>query len=401
MDTHLEVHEWLGCQEKSGRVPAPNLRPVAMEPKSARVVWGERVVTRMTAPFKAKGVFTNLAPYDSELYRARRMLAETVLGYLVTQPESNRYVVAAVRRVSANILKWWTDFRKRTAKTDEDLVKHAEKYLYGKTSYGRLEFQRSATDNINMWCGLIQDTRQANVPSVMCLHDHFGRILSSFDKGSREGGIYEAWGRTLRPEGAGGWLHKDLRGRDESAKPEDAKVTDLPGLLQTDWGMCPFDVNKCLQRLGLNVDGMRTQARIRARDWVKYSAARMHAGFRQGLEDYNLYYIAGPSGTTATLFMTAFAFGLQPKTDECRQYLLAIIGYLVGGGMHSCHESFSTASLAGVSQEAGKELVYALGKYSRMMPNDFRRSRLYDDWACEFWDVASPGAAQSWASMRT
>src|SRR5581483_2892110 len=105
MDTHLEVHEWLGCQEKSGRVPAPNLRPVAMEPKSARVVWGERVVTRMTAPFKAKGVFTNLAPYDSELYRARRMLAETVLGYLVTQPESNRYVVAAVRRVSANILK--------------------------------------------------------------------------------------------------------------------------------------------------------------------------------------------------------------------------------------------------------------------------------------------------------
>src|SRR5262249_50889374 len=157
---------------------------------------------------------------------------------------------------------------------------------------------------------------------------NFGSLLKKLDKNSRWGQEYKRW-ESLKP--------LDSRGRKEGTRREDARESDLPGLLEL--ASYNFDVNKCLGRLGLTLEGMKTQKRIRAGDWVKYDRKLMARQYEAVFDDYNLPYVTGPSGTTAALLQTAYAFGLSDShKDEFRQYLLACVAYLVGGGMHSCHE---------------------------------------------------------------
>lgn len=61
------------------------------------------------------------------------------------------------------------------------------------------------------------------------------------------------------------------------------------------------------------------------------------------LDTRNLLFGAGISGTTGTLFQAAEAFGQLQTTELKKQYCAAILGYLVGGGMHSYHEVMAVA----------------------------------------------------------
>jgi hypothetical protein len=407
---HINEQE---IRQQVGRVPPVNWKPVGVDRKSSRVVWHPTPHAIPADALTRQG----LIPYTQKLNRHRRLLAETVLGYLILLEDNYHFVKAGVEKVSNGIQAWWTLVKLEAIKSEKkakDLFDTANKRLYDTKSFGyleKMESKESDEETIDSWTKTMMSGK--GLAEIMALHNFFEGVLKNQVKEDQANKrplqgppqLYQYWCGKLRPDNEGEWLHEESRGRTESTsgKKQDAirKKTDVstqPGLLPKNLSEFDFKVDPCLTRLNLNLANMQLKARLRARDYIHYDRERMAWKYGTGLVDYNLPYVAGPSGTTATLLASAFAFGLQPRTDEYRQYLLACIGFLVGGGMHSCHEAFVTASLAGAVILAGRQpLFYAGGKYSRMMPNAFRRSKIYDDWAVEFWDVASPGGASPYA----
>lgn len=96
---------------------------------------------------------------------------------------------------------------------------------------------------------------------------------------------------------------------------------------------------------------------------------------------------AGISGTTGTLLQAACAFGgLHTWNAElCKQYMLAIVGYLIGGGMHSFHESMAIAQKAGI-------VNYNPGSYVEVLPTSFLQSVKGKNWVTRYYDVSVLGA---------
>jgi len=116
----------------------------------------------------------------------------------------------------------------------------------------------------------------------------------------------------------------------------------------------------------------------------RIKATLMKPEFSKVLGDFNLVFAASASGTTGTQFASAYTFApsIQSNPELKRQYLLACIGYLVGGGMHTCHEAFYTGNLAG--------LPYKTGKYLDMLPKSFADSGVGQKWKDEFWEFVRP-----------
>ncbi|MEL6520141.1 MAG: cytotoxin Mcf [Pseudomonadota bacterium] len=105
------------------------------------------------------------------------------------------------------------------------------------------------------------------------------------------------------------------------------------------------------------------------------------------VDQLNLLFGGGISGTTGTLLRSALAFGnlnAQVNAVELKkQYTLAIIGYLVGGGMHTYHESMVIAEKVGVP--------YISGRYDVSMPTSFTALPSYTNWQQRYFDIVSLG----------
>ena len=64
--------------------------------------------------------------------------------------------------------------------------------------------------------------------------------------------------------------------------------------------------------------------------------------------------------------------------------MLAIIGYLVGGGMHSYHESMVIGKKVGVP--------YNPGAYVDSLPTSFKNSGDFLQWNARYYDISTLGA---------
>jgi len=155
----------------------------------------------------------------------------------------------------------------------------------------------------------------------------------------------------------------------------------MPGLI-TPHMTIPF--GDSLNRSGVNINEMRMESRNRGTDMFMIAAQVMQPGFRKVLGDSNLVFSASASGTTSTLLTSAKVF--QPdivgNAESTKQYLMGCIAYLIGGGMHTCHEVFYTGEKAGLN--------YTPGKYISMLPKTFTSSLLYKRWSTEFWEIVRP-----------
>jgi hypothetical protein len=101
------------------------------------------------------------------------------------------------------------------------------------------------------------------------------------------------------------------------------------------------------------------------------------------LDARNLLFGAGISGTTGSLLQAALAFGKLVPGEALKQYTMAIIGYLVGGGMHSYHESMAIAAKAGVP--------YTPGAFITSLPDSFLNSTDFKTWSAQYYDVVYLG----------
>lgn len=127
--------------------------------------------------------------------------------------------------------------------------------------------------------------------------------------------------------------------------------------------------------------GDSTQLRERGIDkWMPTSTNAPQATI--DIQQRNLIFGAGPSGSTGTLLQAARLFG-NLDGELLRQYVLAIVGYLVGGGMHSYHEVMCIARLVGCP--------YADGAYLPSLPAMFTRSSEFERWRDEYYDIVVLG----------
>lgn len=126
------------------------------------------------------------------------------------------------------------------------------------------------------------------------------------------------------------------------------------------------------------------------------------SNFLKGLDDRNLIFGAGRSGTTGELLKTYRAFGGTDSGESFKQYLLAIVVYLVGGGHHTCHEIFSVANLMvgsngpqGSRQPASVQTLvadaYVPGKYLKHLPESYTSTGHFKALAQKYYDIAYMG----------
>lgn len=125
--------------------------------------------------------------------------------------------------------------------------------------------------------------------------------------------------------------------------------------------------------------------------------------YYRDLDTRNELFGAGPSGTTGTLIAAGIAFG-RLSGESLRQYLFAIVGYLVGGGMHSLHESltvmgligskhgivYSAGSLSGFEKKSDILSVVKPGVFPTL-PQSFLRSQQFASWRDTYYDIVVLG----------
>ncbi len=251
--------------------------------------------------------------------------------------------------------------------------------------------------------------------TVLNIHDGVGRAFfnSNVDRASGRYSTYQKWLRKVRASEEGELFHEPrakefpYRGR-EQRPDEERTASRLPGNLES----LPRGYEDILpggfRKLEWRYRGVDQYKRVTPRadpEGYQPTAASGNLYFEE-LDRQNELFGAGPSGTTGTLLAAAFAFGgFDPDTnmERVREYLFAIIGYLVGGGMHTLNESlivlklldleYHIGSLRGretMFNGEGQKLVRVLEQYP-LLPHTFLNSREFNAWRDAFYDTVILG----------
>jgi hypothetical protein len=422
---HLIFSEWTGTQATGPAIPSAIEKPFALNDKG-QVVYSS-FEPRDAGPKLAK---FKLVPYTDAVQKERRALAETVLGhYALTTPAVAQ---AAIDKVSDGIRTYWEARKKQLHQSAlEFSANEGDKYLAGATSFGRLNLNgvQKWTEKVDRWMDALNSTPR-DLPKIMNIHDNFLRIFrvlgpsdlpepehrwvrqmpvelrhaimktpvpekSVLEKETRA--RFEILKRII-PESFGWsrsaqWVR--MQGIAEQVRPESLfdpkfrgrkdlsgfKPTDRPGLMPE---VSTINAAETVKRLGLTLEGMKTaETRVRGMDRYEPQMETMAPVFADAIRQYNLNFGAGPSGTTGTLFTSAIGFA-RIEGEDLKKYLMGCIAYLVAGGMHTCHEVFTTFNLLFPSGKG----PYQGAKYDACLPADFKSTKEFDAWKVEFYDIA-------------
>lgn len=317
-----------------------------------------------------------LIHYDDEVERQRRLVCDTALGQLIL--DHPRIATPAVNRVSRAIESYWRGLKLRLGSVDafKPIVETDGKYVSNKTSFGRLPEATPSPSEVNQFSAKVDiwltALQREDLPQILTLHDTFLKIYcrNELDSGMNPMAVAAKFG--FRED----WYDKAARGR---GNVKGATPSSMPGLITHDFTI-PFAGS--LERCGIDFDTMRSETRNRGTDMFMIEAKVMRPEFRDVLGDKNLVFAASASGTTSTLLASANTFSPGLAGETLKQYLMACIAYLVGGGMHTSHEVFYTGGLAG--------LDYTPGKYLAMLPTSFTSTRYGEKWQTEFWELVRP-----------
>lgn len=303
-------------------------------------------------------------------------------------------------------------------------VRATAQYTHGETSFGRLGagFPPELAMAVQQMLSALHGN---SIPKILNVHDNFLRIfqmLGPSDSANSDNSNVKSWlpytrcpdnadanrrkeftatqehwtatsfswrrfqglKRLLRPDEIFGESASAKRYRGRTSKEnKDIKENTYPGLLSAQHLATDSEIGACWERIKRDWFDGRTlpvENEPRKRGIEKFEGTfDQFSPFYANMNAQNLFCSAGLSGSTSTLLLAATFFGDVDNYEDLKTYLLAIIGYLVGGGMHSCHEVFETAKLVGVP--------YTVGKYKSSLPKILTDHKLYQRWEAEFCDV--------------
>lgn len=305
-----------------------------------------------------------LTQYDSRVSQERRRLCQSELGMAVLNtPVFTRKAVKLVSFAMLNELK------RDRAKMEDLLFGKIGHYFYtdGRTGFGRISQQsKGHVGKAGVYDGILLALTKGRLDQQMAIHDAIGRKLID-DIGGEKKVKYDELGPLVRQD----WFDDpEKRGR---AKADARAVANTTGGISGSDN--PVDASTAIER-SRGVDMFkRDTGRTRDTDADAYY---------DDVDARNLLFGAGISGTTGTLLQAGIAFGKLKSGEDLMQYTLAIVGYLVGGGMHSYHETMAVASKLGVP--------YKPGKYVDSLPTAMKASGFYSDWRAKYYDIVELGA---------
>jgi len=351
----------------SSRLP---LRPWAMT-LAGRVVYSEWKTTIEPPPRGGK-----LLAYDKQMSLRRRREFETLLaGDASRHPEC---VKPAVDKVTQGAVDFAT----------QNLQLAGEAILarcYGDTASGRLgtsvDKPKKAED---AWAAAFQTLRGTDIPKILVIHSCLANFLTrNLALSTAQKKVYDDTANKVAPKQGFlyKWFNDDAhRGR---VKRDGAEATKATGLVAP----------RLVTTTG---DGESRKRGIDEWDRVEDSA------FIKAIDMRNVAFGAGRSGTTGELLKAFRTFGSIDTGEEFKQYLLAVVIYLVTGGHHSCHEIFSVANLlagpdgpraGGVSHSAAELArgAYVPGKYIKHLPTSYLTTTHFQVLKEMYYDIAILG----------
>lgn len=308
-----------------------------------------------------------LRPYDFLVSQSRRRLCEASLGMIaLKQPQMSR---TAVDRVSAGVKMYLIrNFFKNPQAFRAQVFKEIGHYFFtDKHGFGRLsDATADSSQTVTVWTAILDALHTGSVDQKLAIHDAIGRkILPKYP--GRESVEYNRVGPLVRQDWFDDAKRRGRANASSRARPTTLGGTATPGTQ--------------------GLDGT-AQARIRGvdsfvRDMHRTSDVQANA-YYDDVDIRNLLFGAGISGTTGTLLQAAAAFGKISTGEELKQYVFAIVGYLVGGGMHSAHESLAVAQKLG--------LPYEPGAFVPSLPASFVQSSHFLEWSAAYYDIVWFGA---------
>lgn len=315
-----------------------------------------------------------LRPYDTAVSLRRRGECESALGMLALQ--NPQYAIGAVKTVSAALIEYLKARQRENPEKTIDVVHGLARYFYSDSAFARLGGRNDAPGNGTVaknrfFQTILAKMQEGALPEILNIQDQVGRVASR-ELGGPEKDRWKEVNDKLRPAHL---FSEANRGRIDRADRNNPDPTYRRNVTTTG-GTMPIGTGQAL--------GQTYQARERGVDRFQRSASSELNAYHYDLDDHNLTYGAGPSGTTGTLLSTALAFG-GLVGDHLKQYLFGVVGYLVGGGMHSVHESFTVAALC-------PGINYRQGGFTPMLPMAFINSATYQQWWARYYDIAELGA---------
>lgn len=309
---------------------------------------------------------TPLRPYTPAISMERRRRCQTALGEIALNQRA--VTQAALAKVSLGAIEYVQQCLREGKLIKDEVSTCVAKYMYSKAGFGRLgQPEDCPKDPQALFDTCLRTLASGSLPAVLATHDFMGRVIFAKLKGTEgQQAVFNNVGAKVRPAsvfgGKGDTPEKieQLRGR--TARPGTTAPTTAPGLMPA------------------TTPGS-TQLRERGADkWMPTTEKAPQATI--DIQQRNLIFGAGPSGSTGTLLQAAMLFG-NLDDQLLRQYVLAVVGYLVGGGMHSYHEVMVIARMAGCP--------YKDGAYVPSLPDSLLRTPAFTAWRNEFWDIVVLG----------
>ncbi len=335
---------------------------------------GDKVVYAETGMHNSWRGGNGLRPYDITVSQSRRTECRSDLGiYALRSPI---YTAAAVNVVSSGVkkflLKSFFTNTEATIKTVYDQIGHY--FFTTDHGFGRLADQpKTAFQPKDVFSAITGDALSTGrLEQKLAIHDAVGRKL--IDKLAVPGPIaaYNELAGGKDPVRQKWFDDAAIRGPRASHRRVVAGPTALGGTRSA-----PTGANQMID-----------QARKRGVDQFTRDLNRQQHkqanDYYDDLDTRTLLFGAGISGTTGTLLQAARAFGGIRGGEMAKQYTFAIIGYLVGVGMHSYHESMVIAQKTGVP--------YRPGAFIDSLPATFLGSHDFKRWSERYYDIVYLGA---------
>jgi hypothetical protein len=375
-------------------------RPWALTP-DGRVVYaewkqtGSGVQTIFDLAFSGFRQRTALRTYDKTVSQTRRREFETELAH--DAGAHVECVKPALDSVTQGLQMYMMQRAHTVSGGIDEVIEKAGAVVktrcYSNTGSGRLgiEGQRPAKGS-DAWEIAFRALQGSDIPKIIGIQTALANVLTRDLKFSDvQERIYKDTANKVAP--SQGYLYSwfdatqgtpldgERRGREKTsgATPTTAPGLTSPGLVVNDGG----------------------EARKRGID--EWQPNKKASPFLKGIDDRNLVFGAGRSGTTGELLKTYRTFGSTAVDETFKQYLLACVVYLVGGGHHTCHEIFSVANLLApgggpkapnISLTSVSSLVkgaYVPGKYVRHLPDSYLSTSHFQALQEKYWDIAMLG----------
>ncbi|EGU40221.1 hypothetical protein VII00023_00895 [Vibrio ichthyoenteri ATCC 700023] len=311
----------------------------------------------------------DMKPYTTEVSKERRSLAASELGGIVLRNQI--FTEKAVEKISNGIERYLqAHFKQEPNKTLNAVVKGIGHYFFtnGRLSFGRIS-EQSLEDlsDLFIWNSILGALKHGTLEQKMSIHDAIGRkVLPAL--GGEILDRYKALEKTVRQD----WFDQErIRGRVKNKNVVEPSFT--VGITNNDNVTI---VGKLYKSRNRGVD-------IFKRDIFRQSHSEANKFF-DDMDDLNLLFGSGISGTTGSLLQAAEAFGPLEDIEEKKQYMLAIVAYLVGGGMHSFHEVMVVGKKVSIPYDAGS--------YVKSLPESFKNSAEFSQWNHIYYDISELGA---------